>query len=219
MCTLYSKYHPQRWDDVAGQDKPVATIRRLLERGASGRVFWITANSGQGKTTIADLIGREVAMPWSIESIDAQDLTLDSLRAYGVRCRMRAIDGSLHVLIVNEAHTLRRAVVDYLKTLVEAPEFQANGLLVCTTTIAEQEQRSLFDDDQSGGPFLSRAHAITLNHGPELELAFAIKARAAAQAENLDGRPLDEYVALVKKCKCNLRMVYQKIEEGGMLVG
>lgn len=215
--TLYEKYHPQSWDDVVGQEKPITVIRRLLERGAAGRVFWLTAHSGQGKSLIAGLIGAEVAKSWSTETLDAQDVTLDSLREYAVRCRMRAIDGSLHVLIVNEAHTLRRAVVDYLKTLVESPEFQRNGLIVCTTTIAEQAQRNLFDEGESGRPFLSRAHEIVLNHGPELELAFAIKARSAAQAECMDGQPLTAYIDLVRKCQCNLRTVYQKIEEGVML--
>ena len=206
--TLYIKYHPRDWSGICGQDKPVATIRGLLHRGASGRVFWITANAGQGKTTIASLIAGDASTPWAIETLDAQDVTLDSLREYAQRLRCRAIDGSLHVLIVNEAHTLRRAVVDYLKTLVESDEFQRNGLLVCTTTIAEQAQRSLFDENESGRPFLSRAHEITLNYGPELELAFAIKARSVAHADNLDGRPLTDYVALVRKCDCNLRMVY-----------
>jgi replication-associated recombination protein RarA len=217
MSTLYNKYHPRDWQGVCGQDKPLATIRSLLARGASGRVFWLTANAGQGKTAIANLIAHEASKDWAIEVLDAQDVTLDSLREYSHRCRCRAIDGSIHVLIVNEAHTLRRAVVDYLKTLVESPEFQANGLMICTTTISEQAQRSLFGENESGAPFLSRAHEITLNHGPELELAFALKARSVAQLESLDGRPLTDYVDLVRKCKCNLRMVYQKIEEGAML--
>ena len=71
-----------------------------------------------------------------------------------------------------------------------------------------------------------RAFLDLLVHHPQVAVALfyqchvvrkRIKARSVAHAENLDGRPLTDYVALVRICDCNLRMVYQKIEEGVML--
>lgn len=214
---LYRKYHPQGWEQVVGQDTPIRIIRTLLDRGPQGRVFWLTANSGQGKTTLANLIAREAAKECAIMELNAQDVTLDCLREYARACRSRVIDGSVHALIVNAAHALRRAVVGYLKTLVDSDEFQRNGLIVCTTTIAEQAQRKFFDERELGHAFLSRAHQIVLNHGDNLILSFAIHAQKVAAAEGLDGQPITAYTRLISECKCNLRLAFQKIEESCML--
>ena len=43
------------------------------------------------------------------------------------------------------------------------------------------------------------------------------RAQEIAQAENLDGQPLDAYIKLVNRCKSNFRMVLQEIEKGYML--
>ena len=46
----------------------------------------------------------------------------------------------------------------------------------------------------------------------------AIRARQIAQAEHLDGQPLEAYVALAKECGCNMRKILQRVEAGEMLV-
>ena len=58
-----------------------------------------------------------------------------------------------------------------------------------------------------------------LEHGEDVVLAFAVRARQIAQQEQLDGQALDVYVRLVRDCGCNMRKVLQRIEAGEMLVG
>ena len=58
---LHEQYRPQTWDDVVGQDKVLAKIGRLRKRGLAGRAYWISGQSGTGKTTIGRLISAEVA--------------------------------------------------------------------------------------------------------------------------------------------------------------
>ena len=69
---------------------------------------------------------------------------------------------------------------------------------------------------------LSRAqlfgHELTLEHGEDVVLAFAVRARQIAQQEQFDGQPLDAYVRLVRDCGCNMRKVLQQIEAGEMIV-
>lgn len=57
MKPLYEAHRPQSWDEVVGQDKAVSKLLALKERvGLAGRAYWISGQSGTGKTTIARLI-------------------------------------------------------------------------------------------------------------------------------------------------------------------
>src|SRR5690349_20055174 len=49
---LHEQYRPTQWADVVGQDKVVAKVQALAKRGLSGRAFWVSGQSGSGKTTI-----------------------------------------------------------------------------------------------------------------------------------------------------------------------
>jgi DNA polymerase III gamma/tau subunit len=53
---LHEQYRPRDWSDVVGQDKAIAKIDALRNRGLAGRAFWISGSSGTGKTTVARLI-------------------------------------------------------------------------------------------------------------------------------------------------------------------
>ena len=79
MKQLYEKYRPQAWPDVLGQDKVIDQICQLRKRGLAGRAYWISGQSGTGKTTIARLLAAEVADQWYIEEADATSLTAPAL--------------------------------------------------------------------------------------------------------------------------------------------
>src|SRR5215213_4822221 len=68
---LTEQYRPRTWDDVVGQDKIVSKIRALAKRGLAGRAYWLSGQSGTGKTTIGRLIAADVADPFFIAELDA----------------------------------------------------------------------------------------------------------------------------------------------------
>src|SRR5262245_9267280 len=102
---LHEQYRPRSWSDIVGQDTLVTKIRSLAKRGLTGRAFWLSGQSGTGKTTLARLIAAEVADEFCIDEIDAGDLTLDRLREIE-RCQWIRGMGERggRAFVVNEAH-------------------------------------------------------------------------------------------------------------------
>src|SRR5215831_8205664 len=193
---LVERYRPATWAEVVGQQKTVERIRQLAQRGGlTGRAFFLTGQSGTGKTTIARLVAQEVAGAWDVEEIDAGALTSASLRDLerGLAFRGMGERGG-RAVIVNEAHGLRKDVIRAL--LVALERIAPHALWVFTSTVEGTE--SLFEDYDDASPLLSRCMRFDLARR-DLAKAFAQRAKDIAEREGLDGRPLEQYVRLIQK--------------------
>lgn len=210
---LCEEYRPKSWAEVVGQDKAIAKIGRLRSRGLTGRAYWLSGQSGTGKSTIARLLAQEVASEWCVEEVDATDLSAARVRELEKQSQCMGLgEKPGRAYVINESHGLNRATVRQLLTTLE--RVPSHVVWVFTTTV--EGQGALFEGIDDAHPLLSRCVELPLARR-DLAKAFAQRAKDIAEREGLDGQALERYVKLMQSCKNNLRTALQRIEAGDML--
>ncbi|MEM1376099.1 MAG: replication-associated recombination protein A [Pseudomonadota bacterium] len=166
---LADRLRPQRLDDVIGQDHLVgpdgALTSSLTANSLGSIIFW--GPPGTGKTTIARLLSKNVAMHF--EQISAIFSGVAELKKVFEAARMRRQNGVQTLLFVDEIHRFNRAQQDSFLPVMEDgtiilvgattenPSFELNAALLSRARVLTLKRHT----DESLGLLLDRVEALT----------------------------------------------------------
>lgn len=142
---LYRKYRPSTFDEVAGQQHIVKTLKNALASGKIAHAYLFAGPRGTGKTTMAKLLAKalncdegiggqcnecknclainEGTHPDVLELDAASNNGVDEIRELIDRVKYGCILGRYKVYIIDEVHMLSSGAFNaLLKTLEEPPE-------------------------------------------------------------------------------------------------
>lgn len=217
VSSLFERYRPSDLDSLMGQDKCVRQLRSLKSRYGTlgGRAYWISGKSGTGKTTLARIIGSDIASEAAIEEIDGGDMTPREIARRQDLLYQRMIGKGGWCLIVNEAHGFKADTVRRLLTLIEPQGGLPSHVAFCFTT-TKAGQAKLFDDLDDAGPLLSRCVRLALEERG-LNQVFAQKLFEIAPAEGLGNPTLQQCLKLVNEARGNFRDCLNALDGGCFL--
>lgn len=131
---LYTKYRPQKFADVLGQEQVTDTLAAAIGQGNISHAYLFTGTRGTGKTSVARIFAREIGTSdKDLYEIDAaSNNSVDDIRALNDGVLTLPFDSKYKVYILDEVHMLSTSAFNaFLKTLEEPPR---HAVFVLATT-------------------------------------------------------------------------------------
>lgn len=144
--TLYRKYRPKNFEEIAGQKEIVQTIKNSLKNNNTSHAYLFAGPRGVGKTTLARLIAKGVnclsteftdepcnkcenclainngTFMDMIEIDAASNRGIDEIRQLKEKINYQPVKGRKKIYIIDEVHMLTKEAFNaLLKTLEEPP--------------------------------------------------------------------------------------------------
>ena len=157
MTALYTKYRPQDFDEVVGQEAVVRTLRNAIEADKVRQAYLFAGPRGTGKTSLARILAKAlncaqgptpkpdgtchactaIANGTSMDVIEmdaASQRGIDDVRLIRDNAVLQPVEGRYKVYILDEAHQLTDAAWNALLKIVEEPPPHL-VFVFCTTSL------------------------------------------------------------------------------------
>lgn len=131
--SLHTKYRPQTFDEVIGNESVVTTVKALLDEGKV-KTFLFTGQRGAGKTTMSRIIKNYVGCSDLdyVELNAANTRGIDTAREVIANSSLAPMGGKYRVYLFDECHQLTGATENALLKLLEEPP-RSTYIILATT--------------------------------------------------------------------------------------
>lgn len=180
-AALYTKYRPQKFKDVLGQEQVTSVLEEALKLGNVAHAYLFSGSRGIGKTSVARILARELGTSNDdLYEIDAASNTgVDNIRELTESANTLPFESKYKVYILDEVHMLSKAAFNaLLKTLEEPP---AHVIFVLATTEPEKIPETV----------ISRCETYTFKRPNQKMLKDMIKKTAKAEGCTLEASAAD----------------------------
>jgi DNA polymerase III subunit gamma/tau len=195
------KWRPMKFDDVAGQNHVIVTLRNALATGRIAHAYIFSGPRGVGKTTTARLLAKAVnclspvdhnpdntceicteiteGRSFDVQEIDgASNRSVDDIRNLREAVRYAPVKGKYKVYIIDEVHMLTKEAFNaLLKTLEEPPP---HILFIFATTELQKVPATI----------LSRCQRFDFRRIPAADIRRNLAAIAAEEALTIEEEAL-----------------------------
>lgn len=193
---LATKYRPREFKDLVCQDNVKIVLQNQIDLNEFKQSYLFCGSAGTGKTTSARIFANEINNgEGRIVEIDgASNNGVDNIRNLIDNCKMKSLDGTYKVFIIDEVHMLSIGAFNALLKILEEPP-KGTIFILCTT-----------DPQKIPGTILSRVQRFDFQRIPTEQIFNRLK--YIIEQENKEGESID--------CQDDALMHIAQLAEGGM---
>ena len=176
---LATKYRPKTFNDMVCQDNVKIVLQNQIDMNEFKQSYLFCGSAGTGKTTAARIFANEINKgKGRIVEIDgASNNGVDNIRNLIDNCKMKSLDGTYKVFIIDEVHMLSIGAFNALLKILEEPP-KGTIFILCTT-----------DPQKIPGTILSRVQRFDFQRIPTEQIFDRLK--YIIEQENKEGKSIE----------------------------